>query len=161
MVGNMRVIDVVMFRSLIIVLSLSILLVSCSASGRNACPVTEPVWIKPPEDSAVSGTPEDGYYFVNTDRSIWASAWWTPQDENYLRANGDGIKVGWFRPAGAVLEITGQRIDGKSTPLEVNIPCCYPTRFQSSGLYFPADGCWEVTAKAADSELTFTIWVEP
>ena len=157
----MRLIDLVIFRSLILVLSLSFFLAGCKPGERNACPVTEPVWAKPPEDSAVSGTPEYGYYFVNKDRSIWASAWWTAEEESFLSANEEGIKVGWFRPAGAVLEITGERTDAESTPLDVDIPCCYPTRFQSSGLYFPTGGCWEVAAEAADSELTFTVWVEP
>ena len=69
-------------------------------TAANACPVSEPLWIKPPEDSAVQGTPDYGYYFVNEDRSIWASAWWTDQEENYLLAGEEGIKVGWFRPEG-------------------------------------------------------------
>jgi hypothetical protein len=45
--------------------------------------------------------------------------------------------------------------------MEVHIPCCYPTRFQSSGLYFPTEGCWEVTAQAGESELVFVVRVEP
>ena len=109
----------------------------------------------------MSGTPVDGNYLVNQDRSIWASAWWTGQEENYLRAGAEGFKVGWFRPEGADLEIVGRRIDAEAAPLDVHIPCCYPTRFQATGLYFPSAGCWEITAKAADSELTFVVWVEP
>jgi hypothetical protein len=102
-----------------------------------------------------------GYYFLNEDRSIWASAWWEEQEENSLRVSNEGIKVGWFRPAGAELGITGQRLDGEAPPLEAEASCCYPTRFQASGLYFPTEGCWEVTAKAADSKLSFVVWVEP
>jgi hypothetical protein len=68
--------------------------------------------------------------------------------------------MGWFRPAAANLEITGQRIDAQAPPLEAHIPCCYPTRFQATGLYFPTAGCWEVTAKAGQSELSFVVWVE-
>lgn len=138
-----------------------ILLTGCATSGKAACPVTEPVWVKPPEDSAVSGPPAYGYYYLNEDRSIWASAWWEEQEENFLRVNEEGIKVGWFRPAGAELVITGQRLDGEAPPLEAEASCCYPTRFQASGLYFPTEGCWEVTAKAADSKLSFVVWVEP
>ena len=140
---------------------MGILLTSCATSGKAACPVTEPVWVKPPEDSAVLNPPAYGYYYLNADRSIWASAWWEEQEENYLRVSEEGIKVGWFRPAGADLEITGQRLDGEAPPLEAEASCCYPTRFQASGVYFPTEGCWEVTAQAADSKLTFVVWVEP
>ena len=105
--------------------------------------------------------PSYGYYFVNEDRSIWASAGWTGLEDTYLRAGEQGVKVGWFRPAGAELMVTGQRLDGKAAALDAHLPCCYPTRFQASGLTFPTAGCWEVTARAGDEELTFILWVEP
>lgn len=158
---TMRLTDMAVFRILIFILLLSLYLVGCKANEESACSITEPVLAKPPEDSAVSGSPEEGSYYVNNDRSIWASAWWTDQEETYLRAGEEGVKVGWFRPEGADLEITGQRIDAEAAPLEAHIPCCYPTRFQATGLYFPTEGCWEITAKAAESELTFVVWVAP
>jgi hypothetical protein len=131
------------------------------AASANACPVTEPLWVKPPDDSAVQGSPGYGYYYVNEDRSIWASAWWTGEGEYRLRVSEEGIKVGWFRPAGATLEITGRRIDAQAPPLDAHIPGGYPTRFQATGLVFHTDGCWEVAARAAESELSFVVWVEP
>lgn len=141
------------------------LLTACTAFepilSRESCPLTEPVWEKPPEDSAVSNPPSEGYYFVNEDRSIWASAWWVGLEDYQLRVSKEGIKMGWFRPAGAVLEITGQRVDAQAPALEAHVPCCYPTRFQATGVYFPTEGCWEVKAKAADSELSFFVRVEP
>jgi hypothetical protein len=127
----------------------------------EACQVTEPVRAKPPEDAAVQNEPRVGNYYVNDDRSIWASAWWTEAEGYPLRADKDGVKVGWYRPEGAELEITGRRMDGNAPPLEAHVPCCYPTRFQATGLYFPASGCWEVTARAAESVLSFVVWVEP
>ena len=129
--------------------------------SANACQVTEPVWTKPPEDSAVLNEPEFGYYFLNADRSIWASSWSAGGNENYSQAREEGFKVGWFRPAGSKLEISGRRLDAQAPPLEADVPCCYPTRFQATGLYFPTEGCWEVRAKAADSVLLFVVWVEP
>ncbi|HKI54810.1 MAG TPA: hypothetical protein VJ987_11845 [Anaerolineales bacterium] len=147
-------------RLMSILLFLSVLTGCVSASG-DSCPVTEPIWIKPPEDSAVGNSPVEGNYFVNEDHSIWASAWWTEQGENYLHIDEDGIKVGWFRPEGAEMQITGKRIDAQAPPLESYIPCCYPTRFQATGLYFPTEGCWEVTARAEDSVLSFIVQVEP
>ena len=77
---------------------------SPTPNPESTCPVTEPVWAKPPEDSDVDGSPAYGYYFVNKDRSMWASAWWAEQEENYLWAGEEGVKVGWFRPAGATLQ---------------------------------------------------------
>lgn len=111
--------------------------------------------------SAVLSSPAYGYYFVNEDSSIWASAWWWGKEEYPLHAGKGGNKVAWFRPEGTVMEITGRRLDGQAPPLETDIPCCYPTRFQASGLYFPTAGCWEVTAKAADSVLSFVAKVKP
>jgi hypothetical protein len=130
-------------------------------NGENGCPVTQPAWVKPPEDPAVGDAPEYGSYFANPDQSILASAWWTGQEETRLQANGEGVKIGWFRPEGADLEISGRRIDAEAPPLEVEIPCCYPTRFQSTRLIFPAGGCWEITGIAAKSILTFVVSVEP
>jgi hypothetical protein len=121
----------------------------------------EPVWARPPEDSAVEDPPGFGHYFVNEDRSIWASAWWADEGGSPLRVSADGLKVGWFRPAGATLAITGERLDATAAPLSAHVPCCYPTRFQATGLYFPSEGCWKVTARAAGSELSFVVWVEP
>lgn len=129
--------------------------------ASSACPLTEAAWVKPPEDSAVQNEPQFGYYYVNADRSIWASAWWTDQEEYPLRAGEAGNKLGWFRPAGATLAITGQRLDAEAPPLEAHVPCCYPTRFQATGVMFPTEGCWEVNARAAESALSFVVWVEP
>jgi len=125
------------------------------------CPLTAPQWEKPPEDPAVSGSPDYGYYFLNGNRSIWASAWWHEQAAEYLRTGEDGIKVGWFRPEGTTLEISGHRLDGEAPPLYAEVPCCYPTRFQATGLYFPTDGCWEVKAEAAEETISFIVWVAP
>ena len=178
---KIRITNEAVLRAFIFLFVLNILLSGCSAIGTmtsamspntpgasqaestlaGACPVTEAVLAIPPDDSAVQGPPGPGYYYVNEDRSIWASAWWTEAEENRLRASEEGIKVGWFRPTGTTLEITGQRLDAHAPPLEAHVPCCYPTRFQATGVIFPTQGCWEVTARAADSVLSFVVKVEP
>ena len=135
-------------------------LLGCETSIPD-CPETTPEWLLAPEDSAVLSPPAYGYYFVNADRSIWASAGWAGSDASYLRAGEQGVKTGWFRPAGEELIVTGQRLDGTAASLDAHLPCCYPTRFQASSLVFPTAGCWEITARAEKKELTFTIWVEP
>lgn len=154
----MRITRPTLLRAFVFILGIPALLAGCSA--RQACPVTEPAWERPPDDAAVQSEPGYGYYYVNADRSIWASAWWTGLDENYLLP-GEGIKTGWFRPAGAELHITGKRLDGEAPALEAHVPCCYPTRFQATGLLFPTEGCWQVTARAAESALSFIVEVKP
>jgi len=154
-----------MYPTRILIIFLCLFALSACASPPQEpitldnCPLTEPAWLTHPEDAAVQSEPAPGYYYVNEDQSIWASAYW---DKDFpLRAGDNGNKVGWFRPAGVNLEITGQRLDAKAPLMKAEIPCCYPTRFQATGLYFPTEGCWEVIAKAEDSELTFIVRVEP
>lgn len=142
------------------------LLAACTArdAGRPAefaCPASEPVRATPPADSALPDPPGEGWYFVNADRSLWASAPGRGGAEPQpWRAGGDGVKVGWFRPEGAVLEIVGERLDAEAPALTSSVPCCYPTRFQASGLTFPTAGCWRITATAADAALSFVVRVE-
>ncbi|MGD2027542.1 MAG: hypothetical protein PVI99_06975 [Anaerolineales bacterium] len=154
--------------NLILFLLLAILLSGCASiqearleRAKRACQVTDPVWLTPPKDGAIPQAPVPAYYYANEDESIIAGAWWWDNEDYPLKAGEDGVKVGWFRQAGAELTITGQRVDDDAPPMHSDVPCCYPTRFQATGLSFPTEGCWEVTATAADSELTFTVWVEP
>lgn len=153
---------------LFILMLLIIVLTGCTSiqewqqeRAKDACEVTEPVMLTPPEDAAIPDEPVPAYYVTNADQSIIAGAWWWEQEDYPLTTGERGNKVGWFRPEGAELTITGRRIDGDAPPMVADVPCCYPTRFQSSGLSFPTEGCWEVTAEAGGSELTFTVWVAP
>ena len=152
---------------LLLIVPFLFILVACSpdaaddASTKNSCPLTEPKWLMPPEDAAVNTSPEYGYYFVNKDQSIWASAWQVRDEESAFRTGDEGNKIGWFRPAGAELMITGRRLDAQGPPLEAKTGCCYPTRFQASAVYFPTEGCWEINAQAEDRKLSFVVWLEP
>ena len=101
------------------------------------------------EPSPVEGADPFGVgpWYVNADRSIWA-AW----DAGHWRVGRN--KVLWIRP-GRTLIITGTRIDADAPPLSADIPCCYRAGFQATALHFPTEGCWRVTAKAGEHELTF------
>jgi hypothetical protein len=143
------------------ILLFTVILIACTANNNSPCLISEPTWLLPPDDSAVDNPPAYGYYFTNEDQSILASAWWTDGNEGYLLANENGMKIGWFRPEGAALKITGRRLDGWAPALDAHVPCCYPTRFQATGLTFPTEGCWEVTAKADDKLLSFVVKVNP
>ena len=67
------------------------ILVACGGeSAKDSCPVTVPSWLKFPEDSAVLDPPAYGYYYVNEDLSIWASARWTDNEDFPLHAGKEG-----------------------------------------------------------------------
>lgn len=134
---------------------------SSPAATEENCPFTPSVIAQPKPDAAVQGTIPPGAYIINENQTIWVGAWWTSGDGSAVTDDPDGVKMGWFRPAGETLSITGRRLDAPAEPLKVEVPCCYPTRFQPSGLFFPSPGCWEVTGRAGDEMLKFVLQVEP
>ena len=125
------------------------------APTSDACPVTPTVDEIPPKDPSADGF-GSGPWHVNADRTIWVHNWSFPEWRQGLNQ-----KVMWIRPAGTDLTISGKRLDGASAPLESRIPCCYPTGFQVTTVTFPAAGCWKVTAKAGDREMSFVTIVRP
>lgn len=72
-----------------------------------------------------------------------------------------GWKFGWWRQPSGVLTITGRRLgDGSTAPLRVFVPRGYGrSGFQASGVYFPTEGCWEVTGEVGATTLTFVTFV--
>ena len=132
-----------------------------SAPGTDAtqqpstCPATEAIRAEPPRDP--NADPFGlGPWYVNADRSIWAG--W---DAVRMVAGPKGNKVLWIRPQGTQLTISGRRLDANASPATATIPCCYPTGFQATGLAFPTEGCWQISAKAGTSALTFITRVGP
>ena len=114
------------------------------------CQLSELVRAEPPRDPNADPFGR-GPWYVNPDRSIWAG--WMA---GHWVSGTNGNKVLWIRPRGTNLKVAGRRLDGEgAVELRVDIPCCYPTGFQASRVYFPTSGCWEVTATAGDSELRF------
>lgn len=152
-------------RILLVLLALSGLalaaVVTDPADPTHGCLPDKPEWLTPPEDAAVQGPPAPGYYWVNGDHSIWASAGWAEAGQSSFEALQDGVKIGWFRPAGEQLVVLGKRLDAPAPPLETHLPCCYPTRFQASGLYFPTGGCWLVMAVSKHRDMAFVVWIKP
>jgi hypothetical protein len=112
----------------------------------------------PPDPNADPAGPSDWY--INGDRTIWAgpvpAGGWSAGGTLF---SGGGVVKGqktyWVRPRGTQLVIAGRRLDASAPSVEAHIPCCYKTGFQAVGLFFPTEGCWEVTAKSGDSELQF------
>ncbi|WP_155344560.1 hypothetical protein [Acrocarpospora pleiomorpha] len=129
--------------------------------GPENCPVTLPAkgpasipeealfgWDRSHGDSTLSvgglwpgGVIEAGPDFVEEDGSI-------------------RMKFGWWRGVRGKLDITGRRLDGPAPNLRADVPVGYePTGFQASGLYFPAEGCWEVTGRLGTTSLVFVTYV--
>lgn len=119
---------------------------------RQSCALTPPILATPADPPAEMRL--GGWWYASADRSLWASA--AP-----MSAGPRGNKVPWFRPQGTQLVVTGRRLDGESERPRFSVPCCYGGRFQASGMTFPSEGCWEVTAKAGESELVFVLIVQP
>ena len=122
------------------------------------CPATPTVIDCSPVDEAADPIVMHDWY-INADRSIWVAVPADGWPSGGTLFQGDraikGQKTYWVRPRGEDLIITGRRLDSSAPPLEAQVPCCYPTGFQIVALHFPTEGCWEVSAKAGTSELTF------
>jgi hypothetical protein len=66
------------------------------------------------------------------------------------------MKFLWLLAGDGPLTIEGRRLDAAAPPLGALITEGFVGRgFQPSSLLFPTTGCWEVTAKANGSVLTF------
>lgn len=71
-----------------------------------------------------------------------------------------GWKFGWYQVVPGVLTITGRRLDAPAPPARGNVPSGYgDTGFQASGVYFPTEGCWEVTGTVDSTTLTFVTFM--
>jgi hypothetical protein len=71
------------------------------------------------------------------------------------------MKWPWWRAVTGDLQIHGHRLDAVASPLRADVqPNSYPARgFLPSTLYFPTEGCWEVTGTIDDNSLTFVTLV--
>jgi hypothetical protein len=77
-----------------------------------------------------------------------------------FEAAESGWKFGWWRSVPGKLSITGRRLDAAAPPLRASVPDGYgESGFQSSGVYFPTPGCWEVTGTVGPVNLTFVTFV--
>jgi hypothetical protein len=72
--------------------------------------------------------------------------------DSAFESDPTGQKIAWWREKGSAfgkLRVTGKRLDAEAPPLTAHIPSGYANTwgFQSSGLYFPTPGCWQVVAR--------------
>ncbi len=146
---------------------------SASREQRPACPVTAPNHNTPPDAVLArantyrpAGAKPSGD-LAHGNGQIWTDLW--PDGVIVFRKGGAGfvlpdgslqMKFLWFLAVDGPLTITGRRLDAPAPPLRVGMSEQPPSAgFQPSALIFPTTGCWEVTAKASASRLTFVTTV--
>ena len=70
------------------------------------------------------------------------------------------MKFLWLLATDGPLAVSGRRVDGEARRLTAEMPQSFVgAGFQPSYLIFPTAGCWEVTATANGSTLTFVTLV--
>ncbi|MGH2995251.1 MAG: hypothetical protein ACRDON_04930 [Gaiellaceae bacterium] len=70
------------------------------------------------------------------------------------------MKWPWWRGVRGQLVIAGRRLGGNAPPLTAEIPAGYGSSgFQPSAIFFPSEGCWEVTGSVGTVDLTFVTLV--
>ena len=133
------------------------------------CPVTRPGGVPLPPDvlDAVrankifgAGIRGEGLY-GRSDGLLWVGGLpergligFTPQ------LGEERWKLGWWLRREGQLRIEGRRLDAEAPPLGSSVPDGHGSRgFQSSGIIFPSEGCWEVVGRLGDEELRFVMLV--
>jgi hypothetical protein len=127
----------------------------------GACAVTPPNRAAiPPAVAVKAGIIANEYTYGNG--TIWTSLW--PDGTVIFRKNGPGfvlqdgslqMKYLWVLATDGPLRLSGRRLDAAAPPLKSDFVPAIGRGFQPSYVIFPTAGCWEVTAKANGSELTF------
>jgi hypothetical protein len=136
------------------------------------CPITVPQ--DPPF------TPPAPYDALGFKGEFWfgSNSLWTAVRENGLWAdlphNPEGYtqKVFWWREGYSVsaepepnLTVTGERLDAKAPPLvaskATNASAGDIGSAMLVGVDLPTLGCWKISGKYNDAELSFVVWVAP
>ncbi len=138
----------------------------------TSCPITvqqDPLFIPP--------SPYDAMAFEG---EFWygSNSLWTAVRQNgiweALPHNPEGYtqKVFWWRDGYVWNEelepdliVTGERLDASAPPLNASEATnAYASDIGSAilvGIDMPTLGCWKITGKYADAELSFVVWVAP
>lgn len=103
-------------------------------------------------------------YFPNShgNGKLWVLL--EPEGKLVVKPNDDGSltwgKLLWWRGVRGRLAIEGKRKDAPAGAAKAYVSPYYgETGLQITGIVFPSEGCWEVTGKAGDAELTFVVEV--
>ena len=137
-----------------------------------SCPITIPQ--NPPF------TPPAPYDSMGFEEEFWygSSSLWTAVRESgvweALPHNPEGYtqKVFWWRDGYVwtnepepALTVTGERLDAPAPPLNVskatNASASDIGSAMLVGVDMPTLGCWKITGKYGDAQLSFVVWVAP
>jgi hypothetical protein len=135
------------------------------ASQSPTCDVTVANHSIPPDGVlAKAAYPRPGAAeLIHGTGGLWTVLW---PDGNVVVTNGgvgailpDGslrMKFLWLLAGDGPLTVVGRRLDASSRPLQATIPEGFIGKgFQPSRLIFPSAGCWEITATANGSVMSF------
>src|SRR5712691_8866651 len=128
---------------------------TAEAAASSSCPVTLPNGSQNPDDppSCPGGVYPGGGFRGNHGNGKLSTV--LPTNGKFLIApEEDGslhVKFPWGRAVCGRLTITGRRLDAPAGPLKAHIPEGYGgAGFQASSVYFPSEGCWEITGRAGN-----------
>ena len=126
------------------------------ADAMRACPVT------PPNGSPPPGGGRDRFYLGRD--GLWTVLWphglvVVPPDD-IGRDGVLGMKFPWWRGPGVrgYLHITGNDV-GSGVPVSARTAGYGRTGFNASAVFFPEEGCYRITGRAGEAELTFVTLV--
>jgi hypothetical protein len=130
-------------------------------ADAERCPVTLPRAVGPP------GARDFFFGWGSSygNGKLWVGGLWPHgvivAGKDFIERDGSvGMKFGWWRKARGLLTITGRRLDAPAPPARGDVPSGYGmSGFQASGVYFPTEGCWEVTGRVGRTTLTFVTFV--
>jgi hypothetical protein len=138
----------------------------------SKCPITTPLDppFTPPEPAPHSA-PRDNFWYGSDSlwtalpqNGVWADLPHHP--EGYTQKLIWGRKgYSWMEEPEPQLTVSGRRIDEHAPPLRADKASnAYAGDIGSVmmvGVDFPALGCWEITGRYAEAELSFVVWVGP
>jgi hypothetical protein len=105
---------------------------------------TDDLWVSLPDDAVWHSLPRDAHGYSQK------IPWWS---EGYY----------WDGEPQPELIVTGERLDGDAPPMEASSANgAYSSDMGSAmmmGAAIPTDGCWKITGKYKDAELSFVVWV--
>lgn len=137
----------------------TVFVVACTRLGEFDCPTTVPNGRTPPGETAAQNHHGNGELFT----ALWPGGeiQFHPSGPGEIRPDGSlAMKFPWWRGEGihGPIEVSGRRLDRRGSGVTAEMPADYgDTGFQASALVFPSEGCWQVTARVGDAELSFVV----
>lgn len=127
------------------------LLVASNAAAK--CPTTRPNGKTPPGEARSADHHGNGTYWTAFRPLIVLG----PGDAG--RDGWRGEKFPWWMAGSSRFSLQAQRLYRHAPRARAHIPSGYTGQFQASALYFPAPGCWKITAGSGPTRLSIVVLV--